>query len=150
MKSFLWFFFSSRRRHTRCALVTGVQTCALPISRGEDGAGRGQGADVHQAADQAALRIAARRRRNILLAGRVLGIFELVNALVEMPELLLDRPAAGEQADLGLIEAAVQQLVDGRLHLLGGVEDGHGLGAGGRGSGSVRHWSSVSSDRLMV
>src|SRR3546814_15755498 len=30
-----WFqvFFSSRRRHTRCALGTGVQTCALPISR---------------------------------------------------------------------------------------------------------------------
>src|SRR3546814_1102818 len=27
------FFFSSRRRHTRCALVTGVQTCALPISQ---------------------------------------------------------------------------------------------------------------------
>src|SRR3546814_2073631 len=26
------YFFSSRRRHTRCALVTGVQTCALPIS----------------------------------------------------------------------------------------------------------------------
>src|SRR3546814_199561 len=29
---FTFFFFSSRRRHTRCALVTGVQTCALPIS----------------------------------------------------------------------------------------------------------------------
>src|SRR3546814_1954127 len=29
---FCIFFFSSRRRHTRCALVTGVQTCALPIS----------------------------------------------------------------------------------------------------------------------
>src|SRR3546814_2574588 len=28
----LFFFFSSRGRHTRCALVTGVQTCALPIS----------------------------------------------------------------------------------------------------------------------
>src|SRR3546814_10372854 len=27
----VYFFFSSRRRHTRCALVTGVQTCALPI-----------------------------------------------------------------------------------------------------------------------
>src|SRR3546814_7631022 len=27
------FVFSSRRRHTRCALVTGGQTCALPISR---------------------------------------------------------------------------------------------------------------------
>src|SRR3546814_4561608 len=30
---FCLFFFSSRRRHTRCALVTGVQTCALPICR---------------------------------------------------------------------------------------------------------------------
>src|SRR3546814_9201863 len=28
---FSFFFVSSRRRHTRCALVTGVQTCALPI-----------------------------------------------------------------------------------------------------------------------
>src|SRR3546814_13126632 len=31
------FFFSSRRRHTRCALVTGVQTCALPICQGNFG-----------------------------------------------------------------------------------------------------------------
>src|SRR3546814_12496206 len=30
------FFFSSRRRHTRCALVTGVQTCALPILKAAD------------------------------------------------------------------------------------------------------------------
>src|SRR3546814_8158164 len=30
------FFFSSRRRHTSCALVTGVQTCALPIFHSED------------------------------------------------------------------------------------------------------------------
>src|SRR3546814_13692215 len=29
---YVFFFFSSRRRHTSCALVTGVQTCALPIS----------------------------------------------------------------------------------------------------------------------
>src|SRR3546814_2456038 len=29
------FFCSSRRRHTRCALLTGVQTCALPISLSE-------------------------------------------------------------------------------------------------------------------
>src|SRR3546814_190723 len=44
------FFVSSRRRHTRCALVTGVQTCALPILlRG------GTGDDlyvVYQASDQ--------------------------------------------------------------------------------------------------
>src|SRR3546814_17774879 len=31
---YICFFLSSRRRHTRCALVTGVQTCALPIERG--------------------------------------------------------------------------------------------------------------------
>src|SRR3546814_9098737 len=31
------FFLSSRRRHTRCALVTGVQTCALPISLALEG-----------------------------------------------------------------------------------------------------------------
>src|SRR3546814_11680764 len=31
MLLFSFLFFSSRRRHTRCALVTGVQTCALPI-----------------------------------------------------------------------------------------------------------------------
>src|SRR3546814_5418807 len=31
-----FFFFSSRRRHTRCALVTGVQTCALPILQAID------------------------------------------------------------------------------------------------------------------
>src|SRR3546814_19912326 len=28
----MFFFFASRSRHTRCSLVTGVQTCALPIS----------------------------------------------------------------------------------------------------------------------
>src|SRR3546814_10576511 len=33
-RKYVVFFFSSRRRHTRCALVTGVQTCALPISGG--------------------------------------------------------------------------------------------------------------------
>src|SRR3546814_4512621 len=33
MCPFISFFFSSRSRHTRCALVTGVQTCALPIYR---------------------------------------------------------------------------------------------------------------------
>src|SRR3546814_4449015 len=32
MVYYVLFFFSGSRRHTRCALVTGVQTCALPIS----------------------------------------------------------------------------------------------------------------------
>src|SRR3546814_12793439 len=33
MCCYFFFCFSSRRRHTICALVTGVQTCALPIFR---------------------------------------------------------------------------------------------------------------------
>src|SRR3546814_7640233 len=42
------FFFSSRRRHTRCALVTGVQTCALPISYIDIVSGKGR--DIEPAA----------------------------------------------------------------------------------------------------
>src|SRR3546814_3923782 len=37
------FLFSSRRRHTICALVTGVQTCALPISDCDTAVDRHQG-----------------------------------------------------------------------------------------------------------
>src|SRR3546814_11257067 len=48
------FFFSSRRRHTRCALVTGVQTCALPISGAGEEAGRTQERRAVQAARAAA------------------------------------------------------------------------------------------------
>src|SRR3546814_3625290 len=48
----LFFFFSSRRRHTRCALVTGVQTCALPISLSGDAGGRaGNGEAVNFSGD---------------------------------------------------------------------------------------------------
>src|SRR3546814_2828444 len=53
-----FFFFSSRRRHTRCALVTGVQTCALPISLGSILAGGNSGPHGNErssAADWAAL-----------------------------------------------------------------------------------------------
>src|SRR3546814_5423675 len=42
----VYFFFSSRRRHTRCALVTGVQTCALPISGSEVKSRAGDATDV--------------------------------------------------------------------------------------------------------
>src|SRR3546814_8776158 len=48
-------FFSSRRRHTRCALVTGVQTCALPIY------GSRQGGAVRRQVRQGADRQGGRR-----------------------------------------------------------------------------------------
>src|SRR3546814_3623509 len=55
------FLFSSRRRHTRCALVTGVQTCALPISAAHDPAQR-----VSRRLDPVAVAVAAiNQRRDI-------------------------------------------------------------------------------------
>src|SRR3546814_1784784 len=45
-----YFFFSSRRRHTRCALVTGVQTCALPIFTDNLGSARSRGFDLQVSA----------------------------------------------------------------------------------------------------
>src|SRR3546814_3940564 len=45
------FCFSIRRRHTRCALVTGVQTCALPLSAWHGGALRGREGAHLRAAD---------------------------------------------------------------------------------------------------
>src|SRR3546814_8336885 len=55
------FFFSSRRRHTRCALVTGVQTCALPIFI--TGGGSGIGFGVAQAFIAAGARVVLTGRR---------------------------------------------------------------------------------------
>src|SRR3546814_6363571 len=61
-----YFFFSSRRRHTRCALVTGVQTCALPICRQlerllEPADQRHQDEEVHEVIDRAELADAQRQ-----------------------------------------------------------------------------------------
>src|SRR3546814_7202714 len=49
-----FFFFSSIRRHTRCALVTGVQTCALPICdrRGRTAPIRGRWRTCHCDGDE--------------------------------------------------------------------------------------------------
>src|SRR3546814_8150292 len=60
------FFVSSRRRHTRCALVTGVQTCALPIfRRRRPPGGRGRDADRQG--------LSALRRRPVLVGRRRKG-----------------------------------------------------------------------------
>src|SRR3546814_10883073 len=48
---FCVFFFTSSRRHTICALVTGFQTCALPISlhQGSPGTSLGHGSSESRA-----------------------------------------------------------------------------------------------------
>src|SRR5881396_4200406 len=55
--AFVFFFFSSRRRHTRWYEVTGVQTCALPISGegAEEQAGRSLAADQSEEEEEEAM-----------------------------------------------------------------------------------------------
>src|SRR3546814_7575008 len=63
----MFFFCSSRRRHTRCALVTGVQTCALPIYK-----------LIQFAATEAAFGEALRRGQDIAVADVVKHVKEAV------------------------------------------------------------------------
>src|SRR3546814_7102948 len=67
-----FFFFSSRRRHTRCALVTGVQTCALPICpmTNRTGARDGDLGGGESPADVSALGDAPRIRAILIAAAR--------------------------------------------------------------------------------
>src|SRR3546814_579408 len=83
---FFFFFFSSRSRHTRCALVTGVQTCALPISSvttdlsGQvaivTGAPAGLGTRFAQVLAAAGAKVAVTGRR----ADRIAGVVESITA----------------------------------------------------------------------
>src|SRR3546814_17612578 len=71
---FCFFFFSIRRRHTRCALVTGVQTCALPISAAFDVAGAAVGIIALECSDdiverQIECRQRSRVRSHMILPG---------------------------------------------------------------------------------
>src|SRR3546814_1789851 len=74
------FFFSSRRRHTRCALVTGVQTCALPISElGFDEINLNCGCPSDRV--QAGRFGACLMREPALVAGSVAAMIEAVSTL---------------------------------------------------------------------
>src|SRR3546814_7258603 len=85
------FLFSSRRRHTRCALVTGVQTCALPIY-GRQG------------------RRPSRARAYFMIAGRRLhaivrtGFHQVAVAVGHLGRLVLD-PDANPRGRVGLVRS---------------------------------------------
>src|SRR3546814_3138310 len=81
------FFFSSRRRHTRCALVTGVQTCALPISVDRVVAGQGGGRSGSQVLTRVG-RHEASRVRERSMRNRVPTVGELLAKMV-IPLILL-------------------------------------------------------------
>src|SRR3546814_2125857 len=96
------FFFSSRGRHTRCALVTGVQTCALPISRA-------RAKDLH--------RRAFRPFRQSDLARQSAPVGESTNLRVAVAGIIrrhilrpLARERAGELALVGEVVATVMEL----------------------------------------
>src|SRR3546814_2396746 len=84
----LFFFFSSRRRHTICALVTGVQTCALPIFR------------------MAAALVADGLRRRSLSTIRALGAYR------RLREELADNGTTAFEAELARAVAAVTGLAE--------------------------------------
>src|SRR3546814_2083209 len=96
---FFLFFFSSRRRHTRCALVTGVQTCALPICRLRQALGdRAEGTEIVPPT------LLVRDRLSLDLGGRRL--------------LLTAWPPAHTDADLTVFDARTETLFAGDLVFL--------------------------------
>src|SRR3546814_1511431 len=100
---FLYFFFSSRRRHTRCALVTGVQTCALPIFRIPSTGFRfftvyGPGGRPDMALFKFTEAILAGRPIDVYGEGRMQRDFTYVDDIVSGVVAAIDRPAQVDPA----------------------------------------------------
>src|SRR3546814_1878946 len=104
------FLFSSRRRNTRCALVTGVQTCALPIYENFEVGAIG-GADFladHAVIGRALLAVRCAKgdapRRNVLNEADIIDIVRLAveAALAEnVADLAVEPRHIAEDAGVG-------------------------------------------------
>src|SRR3546814_6312804 len=107
MTSLLLFFFSSRRRHTRCALVTGVQTCALPIWT----------LVGHRADEQPAVRPAL--DRELALAGDPFAdqIFARGDEVVKDVLFLVEAPGVVPRLAIFAAAAQVRDRQIGRAHV---------------------------------
>src|SRR3546814_14489870 len=98
------FFCASRRRHTRCALVTGVQTCALPIT--SEGL-----PDRDIDADPCLTRLAPDRRRDIEAHRPEIGVIARADPGAEAQILecrrrrAIDLPRIDETDDAEIAEA---------------------------------------------
>src|SRR3546814_15479372 len=107
----LWlcFFFSSRRRHTSCALVTGVQTCALPISRALDQASFAIGRHSISALDIVTTALVA-----AALFALVRLTVKLVNRSIQRTSSLdpLQRVLVQKLAGIGIVVFAVIFAID--------------------------------------
>src|SRR3546814_8949060 len=102
---YCYFCFSSRRRHTRCALVTGVQTCALPIYvLGV------RGGPLHRDLEGDLARLVLRLEGDDLVVDD-LGVAHLVEVID-----VVDEPALVQEDVAGLLRDPLAVL----LHLVGG------------------------------
>src|SRR3546814_20591667 len=111
------FFFSSRRRHTRCALVTGVQTCALPISD----APYFQGADAYLEAARAAVPLPCLRKDFML------DPYQIVEARALGADcVLLIMAALGDGQAAALAAAALALGMDVLVEVHDGAERSEG------------------------
>src|SRR3546814_4241469 len=115
----MFFFFSRRSRHTRCALVTGVQTCALPIcfmpysheTRRVTEAARKIGCKVVAITDSVVAPIAQHADCTLIISTETPSFFPSVTSIVALVELLVEQLLIkeGMQAVSG-IEFAEAQL----------------------------------------
>src|SRR3546814_8144160 len=123
-----YFFFSIRRRHTSCELVTGVQTCALPISENP-------GARIGPlAGNLATLMQEEELRANLDLGGRD-GVEIIISATGDPTELAKQVHDWG-----GLIWHDVVSLRFAEKAMKAGVDGMTCVGAGGVGhSGNIGH-----------
>src|SRR3546814_12527794 len=130
-----YFFFSSRRRHTRCALVTGVQTCALPICSRQ--ARSPWESSVTRSTLPTARFFWPLTRRNILLAWicRLTEagpwVFELIDIICENPALESES-ARLRAASQGAALAGQGNREVARKRLGGGKGVGRGINQSGR------------------
>src|SRR3546814_16662224 len=111
-------FFSSRRRHTRCALVTGVQTCALPISLG----------DVVEHLDHVVdLQAIAQEELEHVLIGPSRGLCQVEDLLG-----LSDRQLELDPASLALVAHEVRDPIQDRKSVVEGKSESGRVDLGGR------------------
>src|SRR3546814_17522268 len=102
------FFFSSRRRHTRCALVTGVQTCALPISQiGIDLVERVAPPVIVEAVDLVAVMVADDGRLGGRRRAGGLSLVDIVAVMIDGIEIgfAADMAPGGEEAAFVMLAA---------------------------------------------
>src|SRR3546814_9161268 len=100
----MFFFFSSRRRHTRCALVTGVQTCALPILAG------GQAMDLE--AERARFDLATVTRLQGMKTGALIGAAVEAGLILGRVPPEARTPLRGYARDIGLAFQIADDLID--------------------------------------